>query len=89
MALLFVCIRNSQPISQQTLAMMHSPTVIEILMLSLMEQHVFRLLLIIEGASERLSEFMMLIKSIRINQLSVSATRWQHGSQICFANFIQ
>jgi len=28
-------------------------------------------------------------KTIRINQLPVSATRWQHGSQICFATFIQ
>ncbi len=25
---------------------------------------------------------------MRINQLPVYATRWQHGSQICFATFI-
>jgi hypothetical protein len=84
----FVCIRNSQPISQQTFAKMHSPTVIEIV-LSLMEQHVFRLLLNIEVATEKVSQFMMPIKSIRINQLPVSVTRWQHGSQIGVANFIQ
>ncbi len=26
--------------------------------------------------------------TITINQLPVSAARWQHGSQICFATFI-
>jgi hypothetical protein len=26
--------------------------------------------------------------TIRINQVPVSATRWQHGSQTCFATFI-
>ncbi len=30
----------------------------------------------------------LLEKQIRINQLSVSAARWQHLSQICFANLI-
>ncbi len=25
--------------------------------------------------------------AIRINQLPISATRWQHGSQVCFATF--
>jgi hypothetical protein len=25
----------------------------------------------------------------RINQLSFSAPRWQHGPQICFANFVE
>ncbi len=31
---------------------------------------------------------LVFLKSIRINQLPLSVTRWQHGNQICFATFI-
>ncbi len=31
----------------------------------------------------------MLSTLMRINQLPVSANRWQQGSRICFANFIK
>jgi len=30
----------------------------------------------------------MLFKPMRLNQLPVSADGWQHGSQLCFANYI-
>jgi len=32
-------------------------------------------------------QVLIFLKSIRINQLPISATGWQHGSQICLATF--
>jgi hypothetical protein len=33
-------------------------------------------------------EWCLIMKAIRINQLPDCVARWQHGSQICFATFI-